>query len=426
MLTNPLFWVLVVSCVCLVSLLVVLLVFLSLRRSRVPQGPDEVLQRLAAQQQAIDGLQNLILTQGRDSRQEMEQGLSRSQQAMTASLKGITDTIERRLEAVEGKTAALTEQVQAKLDNIRTDNAQRLEQMRQTVDERLQATLEQRLGESFKLVSDQLEMVHKSVGEMQGLAAGVGDLKRVLTNIKTRGTWGEVQVGMILQEVLTPDQYETNVATKAGSTDRVEFAVKLPGRDAGDPASHPVYLPVDAKFPKEDYERLLDAQERADAPAVDVAVEAIRRRILSEGKDISSKYLDVPRTTDFAVMFLPTEGLYAEVLRINGLADALQRDYRVVVSGPSTFAAMLNSLQMGFRTLAIERRSSEVWKVLGAVKTEFGRFGDVLEKTHTKLTQAASSIENATVRSRQIERKLRSVESLPVEDAQQLLVDVSE
>lgn len=373
------------------------------------------------QSQSIEALQKLVLDQSRENRSELMEGLNRYQLTMLNELKNLTTNVETRLEQMEKKTGVLTDQVNAKLEHIRTDNEQRLEQMRKTVDERLQATLEQRLGESFKLVSDQLEVVHRSLGEMQHLAAGVGDLKRVLTNIKSRGNWGEVQVDMLLEDILTPDQYEKNVATKAGSNDRVEFAIKLPGREAGDPAAHPVWLPVDAKFPKEDYERLLDAQDKADGAAAELAVEAIRKRIISEAKDISTKYLDPPQTTDFAIMFLPVEGLFAEVLRIPGLMDLLQRQYRVVVSGPTTLSAMLNSLQMGFRTLAIEKRSSEVWKILGAVKTEFGRFGDILDKTRDKLSQAAGTLENASVRTRAIERKLRSVEVLPADEVSKTL-----
>ena len=371
----------------------------------------------AGQSQSLEALQKLVLQQNRENRSELQEGLNRYQLTMLNELKNLTVNMETRLGQMEAKTGLLTEQVNAKLEHIRTDNEQRLEQMRKTVDERLQSTLEQRLGESFKLVSDQLEVVHRSLGEMQNLAAGVGDLKRVLTNIKSRGNWGEVQVDMLLEDILTPDQYEKNVATKAGSNDRVEFAIKLPGREVGDPSAHPVWLPIDAKFPKEDYERLLDAQDKADGAAAELAVEAIRKRIMSEAKDICVKYLDPPQTTDFAIMFLPVEGLFAEVLRIPGLVDLLQRQYRVVISGPTTLSAMLNSLQMGFRTLAIEKRSSEVWKILGAVKTEFGRFGDVLDKTRAKLSQAAGTLEDASVRTRAIERKLRSVEVLPSEEA---------
>jgi len=424
---NAVFLVLLIALAVLAGLGCVLLCLL-LRRTGRLRHLDSLAQSFstlsgvsAGQLQSLESLQKLVLEQNRENRSELQEGLNRYQLTMLNELKNLTANMEARLGQMETKTGLLTEQVNAKLEHIRTDNEQRLEQMRKTVDERLQSTLEQRLGESFKLVSDQLEVVHRSLGEMQNLAAGVGDLKRVLTNIKSRGNWGEVQVDMLLEDILTPDQYEKNVATKSGSNDRVEFAIKLPGREVGDPSAHSVWLPIDAKFPKEDYERLLDAQDKADGAAAELAVEAIRKRIMSEAKDICAKYIDPPQTTDFAIMFLPVEGLFAEVLRIPGLVDLLQRQYRVVVSGPTTLSAMLNSLQMGFRTLAIEKRSSEVWKILGAVKTEFGRFGDVLDKTRAKLSQAAGTLEDASVRTRAIERKLRSVEVLPSDEAARTL-----
>jgi DNA recombination protein RmuC len=290
------------------------------------------------------------------------------------------------------------------------------------VDEKLQSTLETRLGESFRQVSERLEQVHRGLGEMQSLATGVGDLKRVLGNVKTRGIFGEVQLGAILEQVMTPEQYAANVPTRPGSAERVEFAVRLPGA-AGDPGSQ-VWLPIDAKFPREDYERLLDAQERADADAAAVAGLALERRIREEGKSIAQKYVEPPHTTDFALLFLPTEGLYAEVLRRPGLVEAMQRDHRIVVAGPTTLSALLNSLRMGFRTLAIEQRSSEVWQVLGAVKTEFGKFAGVLEKTRKKLSEATSVIDQADVRTRAIERKLRGVEASTAEESRRLLGDL--
>jgi DNA recombination protein RmuC len=294
----------------------------------------------------------------------------------------------------------------------------RLEEMRKTVDEKLHATLEQRLGESFKIVSDRLEKVHQGLGEMQQLAIGVGDLKRVLTNVKTRGTWGEVQLEMLLEQVLTPEQYAKNVETVPGSGERVEFAIKLPGNDDG---GTPVWMPIDAKFPKEQYERLADAADRADAEGVAQASRELERAVRGEAKTIAEKYLSPPLTTDFAILFLPTEGLYAEVMRRPGLADELQRLHRISIAGPSTLSALLNSLQMGFRTLALEKRSSEVWQVLGAVKTEFGKFGDVLAATKLTLERAAKNIDQAEVRSRQMARKLKSVEALPSDAAQRLL-----
>lgn len=316
--------------------------------------------------------------------------------------------------------------IEARLGAMQTDNASQLEEMRKTVDEKLHATLEQRLGDSFKLVSERLELVHKGLGEMQTLAAGVGDLKKVLTNVKTRGTWGEVQLEALLDQVLTAEQFDKNVITRPNSAERVEFAIRLPGREMGADEKRPVWLPIDAKFPMEDYQRLLEAQERVDPLAVEMAAKALELRLRDEAKKICDKYVEPPYTTDFAILYLPTEGLYAEVLRRPGLADGLQRDFRISIAGPTTLAALLNSLQMGFRTLAIEQRSSEVWIVLGAIKTEFGKFGDALEATRKKLEQATRSIESAGVRTRQIERKLKGVEALPVIEAQTLLGDLEE
>jgi DNA recombination protein RmuC len=300
---------------------------------------------------------------------------------------------------------------------LRSENSEKLEQMRRTVDEKLHETLEKRLGESFKRVSDQLESVHRGLGEMQTLATGVGDLRKVLTNVKTRGTFGEVQLENLLDQILTSEQYEKNVAVRPGSNARVEFALRLPGRsDDGR-----LYLPIDAKFPIEDYQRLLDAQDRADIAGVEEAARALETRIRQEGRTINEKYIEPPHTTDFAVMYLATEGLYAEALRRPGLADWLQRECKVVLSGPTTLAAMLNSLQMGFRTLAIEKRSSEVWQVLGAVKTEFGKFGEALAHTKKKLEEATNSIEKAQTRNNVLTRRLKGVDQLPEPDAAGLL-----
>ena len=319
---------------------------------------------------------------------------------------GLDERFERLKLTVEGRLTA-----------IQADNANKLEEMRRTVDEKLHATLEQRLGESFKLVSDRLEQVHRGLGEMQTLAAGVGDLKRVLTNVKTRGTWGEVQLSALLEQLLTADQFAANVATRPGSGERVDFAIRLPGKDDG----AVVWLPIDAKYPIEDYQRLLDAQERADPVAVEEASRAIETRLKNEAKSIHEKYVSPPHTTDFAMLYLPLEGLYAEALRRPGLAETLQRDYRVSIAGPTTLAALLNSLQMGFRTLAIEQRSAEVWAVLGAVKTEFGKFGEALAHTRKKLDEASNSIAKAETRTRQLSRKLKEVEALPAADAEQLI-----
>ncbi len=327
------------------------------------------------------------------------QHLSRLTQSFDARVEQLRQTVEARLAAIQG------------------DNAAKLEEMRKTVDEKLHATLEQRLGESFKLVSERLEQVHRGLGEMQTLAAGVGDLKKVLTNVKTRGTWGEVQLAALLEQVLTAEQYAENVATRPRSNDRVEFAIRLPGKEDGEP----VWLPIDAKFPIEDYQKLLEAQERADPIAVEAAARALEARLKNEAKTIREKYIEPPHTTDFAILYLPIEGLYAEVLRRPGLAEALQRDFRVSIAGPTTLAAMLNSLQMGFRTLAIEQRSSEVWAVLGAVKSEFGKFGEALAHTRKKLQEASNSIDKAEVRTRAVSKKLKAVEALPAVEAAALL-----
>ncbi|HMP11234.1 DNA recombination protein RmuC, partial [Hydrogenophaga sp.] len=301
---------------------------------------------------------------------------------------------------------------------LQTSNAAKLDEMRATVDEKLHATLEQRLGESFKQVAERLEQVHKGLGEMHSLAQGVGDLKHLLTNVKTRGMFGEAQLGALLEQVLSPEQYATQVATRPGSRNMVDFAIRLPGR--GDDGA-PCWLPVDAKFPNEDYERLLDAQQRADAEGAELAARALEQRIRLEAKSMAEKYLEPPHTTDFAILFLPTEGLYAEVLRRPGLMEVLQREHRVTLAGPTTLMAMLNSLQMGFRTLALEKRSSEVWQVLGAVKTEFGKFGEVLARVKNQTQTVLNTLDAAEVRSRAMGRALKAVEALPQDRAQSLL-----
>ncbi|BCJ86754.1 DNA recombination protein RmuC [Effusibacillus dendaii] len=329
-------------------------------------------------------------------------------------LNELTQMNERKLESIRGT-------VEQKLAALQEDNSKKLEQMRVTVDEKLHATLEQRLGESFKLVSERLEQVHNGLGEMKNLASGVGDLKKVLSNVKTRGILGEIQLENLLEQILTVEQYEKNVATRPNSGDRVEFAVKLPGPD-GDRSQ--VWLPIDSKFPLEDYQRLLDAQEEGNLQALNDAAKQLEARIRLEAKSIREKYIEPPHTTDFAIMFLPIEGLFAEVLRKSGLWESLQKEYRVVITGPTTLTALLNSLQMGFRTLAIQKRSGEVWQLLGAVKTEFGKFGDVLEKTQKKLQEASKTIDTAAVRTRAIERKLRTVEELPTAEATRLLPDM--
>ena len=328
-------------------------------------------------------------------------------EAMAAQLGKLSESNERKLESVRTT-------VEGKLQSIQSDNAAKLELMRATVEEKLQGTLDKRLGESFRQVSERLEQVYKGLGEMQSLATGVGDLKKVLTNVKTRGTWGEVQLGAMLEQVLNPDQYAANVVTKDGGGP-VEYAVKLPGR--GDDQDEVVWLPIDAKFPIEDYQRLLDAEEKGDAEAAEAAARQLENRVKACGRDIGEKYLNPPRTTDFGVLFLPIEGLFAEVVRRAGLADLLQRDHRVMIAGPTTLWSILNSLQMGFRTLAIQKRSSEVWNLLAAVKAEWSKYGEILDKVHRKLHEASDTIEKAQTRTRAIGRKLRDVQELPAADA---------
>jgi DNA recombination protein RmuC len=381
--------------------------------------------RESAVREAADlkGRLEMLVARNVDFERDVRQDLAgaRAEQALAAqsartelaqALAQLSESNERRLDAVRAT-------IEERLELLRTDNSQKLEQMRATVDEKLQTTLERRLGESFKLVSDRLEQVHKGLGEMQTLAVGVGDLKRVLTNVKTRGTWGEVQLGMLLAEVLTPQQYEANVETVPGSGKRVEFAIRFPGR--GDDGA-PCWLPVDAKFPLNDWQRLQDALERADAPAADAARKALADFLRLQAKTVRDSYVAPPHTTDFAVLFVPTEGLYAEMMSRPGFAEQLQRDFRVTLTGPTNFLALLNSLQMGFRTLAIERRSSEVWKTLAMVKTEFTRFADVLVAVKKKLDEAGSTIDKAGVRTRAMARTLRDVEALPDAEAERLLI----
>jgi DNA recombination protein RmuC len=309
--------------------------------------------------------------------------------------------------------------VDVRLKELQQDNAKQIDKMRATVDEKLQGTLEKRLGESFKLVSDRLEQVHKGLGAMQQLASDVGGLQKVLSNVKMRGGWGEVQLGSLLEQVLTADQFARNVKTRDESAERVEFAIKLPGDENG----APVWLPIDAKFPTEDYQRLLAAQDKGDVVGIDDAMKSLETQLKKSAKDICQKYINPPRTTDFALMFLPTEGLYAEAIRRVGLVEQVQRDCRVIFAGPTTLAALLNSLQMGFRTLAIQKRSSEVWNLLAAVKTEFGKFGEALSAVKDKLDQAARHVDTVAVRSRAITKKLRDVEELP-SNPQPLLKDL--
>ena len=332
-------------------------------------------------------------------------------EAMSRAIGRLSESNEKKLEELKGT-------VEVRLRDMQADNARQLDQMRRTVDEKLQGTLEKRLGESFRQVSERLEQVHKGLGEMQTLASGVGDLKKVLSNVKTRGTWGEVQLGVLLEQVLSPDQFAANVATKGGG-ERVEYAVRLPGRGTG--GDEAVWLPIDAKFPVEDYQRLLEAQERGDGAGAEAAGRQMEARVRACAADISSKYLNPPDTTDFAILFLPIEGLFAEVIRRTGLIEAIQRECRVVIAGPTTLWSILSSLQMGFRTLAIQKRSSEVWKLLAAVKTEWTKYGDILDSVQKKLHQASDTIEKARTRSRVVGRKLRDVQELPAGEADAIL-----
>ena len=366
----------------------------------------------------------------RQARQELSHTLKLSSESIQQRLleniriqKDQLDSFSKQLVAMaklnDEKIEAMRQTIETQLRSLQDDNTRKIEQMRATVDEQLQNTLEKRLGESFKQVSQRLEQVYKGLGEMRSLASGVGDLKKVLTNVKTRGTWGEIRLGHILEQILTADQYDVNVTTKQNSNERVEFAIRLPGQGAD--RGKVVWLPIDSKFPQEDYQRLLDAQEAADKELADKSTRSLELRIKAEAKLIKEKYLDPPYTTDFGIMFLPVEGLYAEVLRRPGLCDILQREHRIVVTGPTTLAALLNSLQIGFRTLAIEKRSSEVWELLGGVKTEFGKFGAALAKTKKKLQEASHTIDKAEVRTRAIERKLRKVQETPQVETVELI-----
>ena len=394
----------------LAALCVVLLVVLLLRqRSTQPVADPALLHSLQTVQEQLQRvereLRNEIQESSRGGRQELAQNLTLFQQTQVQQLslvqKSVTDTLNQQLQ------------------QLQKSNAEKLDDMRRTVDEKLQTTLEKRLTESFKQVAERLEQVHQGLGQMQQLADGVGSLQRVLTNVKTRGMFGEVQLEALLEQVLTIEQYDKQVETKPRSNQRVDFAIRFPGRNGAE--GEAVWLPIDAKFPREDYERLLDAQDRADAVAAEVAAKALETRIRTEAKSIAESYLAPPNTTDFAILFLPTEGLYAEVLRRPGLMDSLQRDYRVTLAGPTTLLAMLNSLHMGFRTLALEQQASEVWKVLGAVKTEFERYGDWVEKVREQVQKAADTLDRADTRSRQMRRALKNVEALPEGEAQALL-----
>ena len=397
---------LLIAIAVLAALAVILLLALLLR----PRGDAGLREQIEALRGDSERVERALREEQRAGRVELAETLDRMGGQLRQSLSALTADNQQRLAEVRGT-------LDAQLKSLQTDNAAQLDRMRATVDEKLQSTLNARLGESFGVIAKQLEAVQRGLGEMQSLATGVGDLKRVLTNVKTRGIFGEAQLGALLAETLTPEQYASNVATVPGSNDRVEFAIRLPGAESGTP----VWLPIDAKFPREDFERLLDAQEHADAFAETAARTALVRRVEAEAQSIHAKYVAPPHTTDFAILFLATESLYAEVLRHPGLFERIQRDSHVTLAGPTTLSALLNSLRMGFRTLAIEKRSSEVWQILGAVKTEFGKFGMVLEKTRKQLDAARNTIDAAGVRTRAIERQLRGVESLSATDAQSLL-----
>jgi len=424
--------------VLIVGILTAVLILLIILFRRQEMRSQDFMATLAKQQERTEGMvrDEFVrnrLESGSTARQAREEIGSSLKSASDSQLKQLAEIAGMQKDQLDSFSKQLLEMtklnqenletlrqaVETQLRNLQEDNSRKLEQMRMVVDEKLQSTLEKRLGESFKQVSERLEQVYRGLGEMRSLAVGVGDLKKVLTNVKTRGTWGEIQLSHILEQILTKDQYEVNVATKQTSGERVEFAIKLPGLDAH--KERVVWLPIDSKFPQEDYQRLLDAQEAADKALAEKSVKNLEMRIKAEARAIREKYIDPPHTTDFGIMFLPVEGLYAEVLRRPGLCDSLQRDYRIVVTGPTTLAALLNSLQMGFRTLAIEKRSSEVWELLGAVKNQFSKFGDVLAQTKKKLQEASNTIDKAEVRTRVIERKLSKVQELPQTDSTKLL-----
>ncbi|MDD5167701.1 MAG: DNA recombination protein RmuC [Syntrophales bacterium] len=414
----------------LLAVILVLLAVLLKRSSHRDDGP--LLSRLDAIEKAQERTERAVREEVALSRDELNKAAREQRRELIEAFHSFGDSVMKRmteasemqkgqLESFSSAIGRLSEMngkkleevritVEGKLQSIQEDNARQLEQMRQTVDEKLQGTLEKRLGESFRQVSERLEQVHRGLGEMQTLAAGVGDLKKVLTNVKTRGTWGEVQLGAMLEQVLNPDQFAANVATKE-SGERVEFAIRLPGQGAD--MDETVWLPVDAKFPIEDYQRLLEAQEKADAEGVDAAGRQLETRVKACARDICEKYLNPPRTTDFGILFLPIEGLFAEVIRRPALTETIQRDCRVVIAGPTTLWSILNSLQMGFRTLAIQKRTSEVWNLLAAVKTEWTKYGEILDNVQKKLHQASETIEKAKVRSRAIGRRLKDVEELP-------------
>jgi len=416
--------------------------YLLSRRNR--SRDDELFQRFELLDRAQEREERILREEATRSREEASKAAKAQREELSAALQNLGEInlksiseigamLKGQLENVSSQTGKLTESNEARLESLRSvvdlrlkelqeDNAKQIDKMRATVDEKLQGTLEKRLGESFNQVSQRLEQVHKGLGEMQTLAMGVGDLKRVLSNVTTRGNWGEIQLETLLGQMLTPDQYQRRVKLDEATDEAVDFAIRLPGKGNGE--GDVVWLPIDAKFPTEDYQRLVAAQEKADPVAADSAAKALANRLRDSAKDICKKYIRPPRTTDFGIMFLPTEGLYAEMVRRAGLFEEIQRECRVMIAGPTTLAALLNSLQMGFRSLTIQKRSSEVWQLLSTVKAEFGKFGDLLDGVKRKLDQAANTMEDAARKSRTIERKLRRVEDLPPADAEVLLRDL--
>ncbi len=376
----------------------------------------------------LDATDQRSAASSRDLRDALTGSFKDTREQLTATLSGLGAHQKERLDSVVTELKALSEKhaqaqemlrqtVETRLDLLRTENAAKLDEMRKTVDEKLQTELEKRLGESFRTVSEQLDRVHKGLGEMQNLATGVGDLKKVLTNVKTRGIWGEVQLGMLLEQFLSPDQYIANAQVKQGSAERVEYAIRFASREGeGD-----LLLPIDAKFPQEDYQRLIEAAERSDVEAVAVAAAELEKRVKSFAKTISDKYINPPVTTDYAILFLPTEGLFAEVLRRPGLQEQIQRDWRVTIAGPTTLTSLLSAFQLGFRSLAIQKRSSEVWQILGAVRAEFAKHGEVVQRLKNQLDTASRTIERLGTRTNAMNRKLRDVEMLPAGNAQTLL-----
>ena len=407
----------------------VMLLYLILRSSQAPKD-QSLVNQLKALEEKIEKLERDVRFEvhesSRLSRQELTQNFSLFQSGQTEQLsvlqKGLSDSLHTQIHSLSQSNSQRMLEVRSTLDHqlqqLQLNNAAKLDEMRKTVDEKLQSTLELRLSESFKQVADRLDQVHQGLGQMQTLAKGVGDLQRVLTNVKSRGIFGEAQLESLLEQVLTQEQYAKQVETRPRSNQRVDFAIKFPGRGE---ASETVWLPIDAKFPRDDYERLLDARDQADAVAAELASKALETRIKAEAKSISENYLAPPFTTDFAILFLPVEGLYAEVLRLPGLMDTLQREYRVTLAGPTTLLAMLNSLQMGFRTLALEEQASQVWRVLGAVKTEFERYGEWVSKVREQVQKAADTLDKADTRGRQMRRVLKGVESIPESEVALLL-----